>query len=456
MVGLFSTLSGAAYALDAQGFGMEVTGQNIANVNTEGYARRQAELAERPTPYGMGGVEILGVRSTRDAFIDSRLRNELPSQTFDSTRSDALSVVETTLGSVGSSIDGSLSALFKSFSDLSTNPQSAVYRDGVVQNANKLATSITEMSKSFSASATQADADVRLDVQQINTLSKQISQLNQRIGDSNGTDTSALKDQLSTAVQSLSRLARISVVTQPQGTVDVSLGAGRQLVVATSNYALSISNAPVTGRAQIRYGATDITSEITDGSVGAEIDIRDNVLPSYQQKLDQLAYDLTQQVNAVHATGYDATGAAGGSFFQPIATVSGAAAAFKVAPAIAANSNKIAASGTGAIGNNQTALALSALRDAKVASGGTSTFVESWSVLVGQVGTDAAAAKNSLQTRNGVVSAIQTLADSASGVSLDEEAANLIKFQRAYEANAKFFSAIDSVLTTLMSSVGVA
>ena len=67
MVGLFSTLSGAAYALDAQGFGMEVAGQNIANVNTEGYARRQADLAERPTPYGMGGVEILGVRSTREA-----------------------------------------------------------------------------------------------------------------------------------------------------------------------------------------------------------------------------------------------------------------------------------------------------------------------------------------------------------------------------------------------------
>lgn len=456
MVGLFSTLSGAAYALDAQGFGMEVAGQNIANVNTEGYARRQADLAERPTPYGMGGVEILGVRSTRDAFIDSRLRNELPAQSFDSTRSDALSVVETTLGSVGTSVDASLSALFKSFSDLSTNPQSAVYRDGVVQTANKLATSINEMSKNFAASAQQADSDVRLDVQQINQLSKQIAQLNQRIGDSNGTDVSALKDQLTTAVQSLSKLTRISVVTQPEGTVDISMGAGRQLVVATSSYALSIANAPVTGKAEVRYGGTNITAEMTEGSIGAELDIRDNTIPSYQQKLDQLAYDLTQQINAVHATGYDANGTAGGSFFQPIAAVSGAAAAFKVAPAIAANSSKIAASATGAIGNNQTAIALAALRDSKVASGGTSTFVESWSVLVGQVGTDAQAAKNSVLTRNGVVSAIQTLADAASGVSLDEEAANLIKFQRAYEANAKFFAAIDSVLTTLMSSVGVA
>ena len=349
-----------------------------------------------------------------------------------------------------------MSALFKSFSDLSTNPQSAVYRDGVVQNANHLASSINELAKSFASSAQQADSDVRLDVQQINTLSSQIAQLNQRIGDANGgEDVSALKDQLSTAVQSLSKLARVSIVTQPQGTIDVSLGAGRQLVVGTSNYSLSVSNAPVTGKAQIRYGSTDITSEMTDGSIGAELDIRDNTIPAYQQKLDQLAYDLTQQVNAVHTTGYDASGTAGGSFFQPIATVTGAAAAFKVAPAIAANSSKIAASGTGAVGNNQTAVALAALRDAKVASGNTSTFVESWSVLVGQVGTDASVARNSLETRNGVVSAIQTLADSASGVSLDEEAANLIKFQRAYEANAKFFSAIDSVLTTLMSSVGV-
>ena len=403
----------------------------------------------------MGGVEVLGVRSSRDAFIDARLRNELPSQAYDSARSDSLSVVETSLGSAGSSVDGALSSLFKSFSDLSVNPQSAVSRDGVVQSANNLATQMNGMATSFASSVQQTDANVRSSVQQVNVLASQIADLNKQIGDANGTDSSALKDQLNTAVQNLSKLTRISVVTQAQGTVDVSTGAGRTLVAGTSSYALSVTNAPTTGLAQIRSGGTDITSEITDGTVGGQLDIRDKTIPAYQAQLDQLAYDVTQQVNAVHASGFDATGAPGGAFFKPLATVAGAAAAFGVAPAVAADSSKIAASGTGAAGGNQTAQALAALRDAKVASGGTSTFVESWSVLVNHVGTDAASASNSLSSRNGVVSAVQTLADSASGVSLDEEASNLMKYQRAYEANAKFFSTVNSVLTTLMTSVGV-
>ena len=456
MVGLFSTLSAASNALDAQSFGLEVTGQNIANVNTDGYARRQANLAERPTPYGMGGVEVLGVRSTRDAFVDSRLRSELPSQSYDSTRSDSLSVVETSLGTIGSSIDGALSSLFTSFSDLSVNPQSAVSRDAVVQKGGALANSFNEITRNFASAGQQADADVRSSVQQINTLSTQIAQLNQRLGDSNGADQSALRDQLTNALESLSKLTRISVATQPEGTVAVSTGSGRALVVASNSYALTVSNAPTTGYARIRSGGIDITGEMTDGSIGGQLDLRDSTIPKYQTQLDQLAYDVTQQVNAVHATGYDASGAPGGAFFAPLSTVAGAAGAIRVAPAVAANSGKIAASGTGAPGDNQTAQALAALRDSKVASGGTVTLIESWSMLVNHVATDTASARNSLESRNGVLSAVQTLADSASGVSLDEEAGRLIKYQRAYEANAKFFSVVDSTLATLMSSLGAA
>ena len=452
MPGLFGALTSASNALGAQSYGLDVTGQNIANVNTEGYTRRQLDLAERPSPYGMGGVDILGVRSTRDAFVDTRLRNEVPSRSYDDARSGSLSAIESTLGAAGSSIDGALSALFGAFGALSVDPQSSVQRDGVVRQAGRLTKAFNDMAGRLDASRREADAQVRGTVPQINALSARIAELNQRIGD--GADTGALTDELNLSLQNLSKLTQVSVINHPEGTVDVSTGSGRALVVGTFSYALSVTSAGATGFAQVRAGGVDVTSQLRGGSVGGFIDIRDTTIPRYQTQLDQLAYDVAQQVNTVHAGGYDLSGTAGGAFFTPIASVAGAAAALTVDPALAADSSKIAASKTGATGDNGTAQDLAALRDANAARGGTATFIGSWSTLVNTVGTDSADAQSSLKTRDNIVTSIQRLRDSVEGVSLDEEAGRLMQYQRAYEANAKFFTVVNTMLTTLMATFG--
>jgi flagellar hook-associated protein 1 FlgK len=454
MAGLFSSLSSASQSLDAQRYGLDVTGQNIANLNTEGYTRRRIELAERPALAGVGGVEVLGVRAVRDAFVDQRLRSELPAESYDQAMSSSLAVVETTLGTAGSGIDGRLAALFNAFQSLSLDPQSSVARDGVVLEGTRLSTAFNDMSRRLQASAQQADADVRTSVAEINRLSATIATLNQQIGDANGADTEALRDQLDVALQQLSRLTSISIIAQPQGTFDVSTGAGRALVVGTKSYDLTVTSAPGTGLAEIRAGGVDITGEIRSGSIGGLLDFRDQVIPDYQAQLDQLAYDVAQQVNSVHAAGYDLSGSTGQNFFQPIASVAGAASAIRVDPAITADASRIAASTSGALGDNGNAKALAALRNSDLTRGGTATFVESWGLLVNRIGSDSAAAKSSLATRQDIVAAVQRMRDSVSGVSLDEEAGRLLQFQRAYEANARFFSAIDQTLQTLMATFG--
>jgi flagellar hook-associated protein 1 FlgK len=133
--------------------------------------------------------------------------------------------------------------------------------------------------------------------------------------------------------------------------------------------------------------------------------------------------------------------------------VAGAAAGLQIASALAADSGLVAASGTGAIGDNATARTLAALRDSKFANGGTATAVEAWAQLAYRIGTDLASARSANSAGEQVMQQLEQLRAQVSGVSMDEEAANLVRFQRAYEANARYFTTVNDLLDTLMGMV---
>src|SRR5690606_37974208 len=161
-------------------------------------------------------------------------------------------------------------------------------------------------------------------------------------------------------------------------------------------------------------------------------------------------YDIATQINTLHVAGFDATGAAGGDFFTAPGAVAGAAAAFGVSAAVAADPQRVAGSGTGAVGDNQTARAIAALRESRVMDGSTATAADVWASFVYEVGADVRATEVSSGTRDQIVRQLQRLRDQQSGVSLDEEAANLMRFQRTYEASARYFTTIVDTLDTLM------
>jgi flagellar hook-associated protein 1 len=296
------------------------------------------------------------------------------------------------------------------------------------------------------------DVAVQDAVNQLNALASRVAGLNGQIA-ANGADVETLKDQRADLLGQLSALADISVVPRSDGQVDVTVAGGRGIVIGANAYAVGTTATPPNGFSSLTLSDFDITSQVTNGRLGGLLALRDTVLPGYQSGLDQLAYDVATQVNAVHATGFDALGAPAGNFFTPPATVAGAASTLGVDPALLADSRLVAGSGTGAAGDNQTARALAALRDARVMSGGTATAAEAWSNLVYRVGSDVATAQASSDTRDAVVRQLQQLRDQTSGVSFDEEAANMLKFQRAYEANARFFTTINTTLDTLLTMV---
>jgi flagellar hook-associated protein 1 FlgK len=436
---------------------MDVTGQNIANVNTPGYVRRTLDIAEvgaSDARSAGSGAEVVGVRAMRDRMLDLRLRQEVSQQSMSAASADALSVVDASLGKAGESLDARMTAFFDAFSKLSDTPTSAVARQEVMLQGTSLATSFHDISTRLTGAQRDADQQVRSLADQVNTLATRIASLNGSAAQAaaNG-NMPAVQDEQLQLVRQLSELANVQVIENPNGTMDVSTGSGRPLVVSDQTYKLGVTSSP-SGLAQITTTTgIDITSELTGGRIAGYLQVRDTAVPNYLSQLDTLAYGIAQQVNTLHSGGYDQSGAAAGNFFSPLGTTAGAAAAISVSPAITGDITKIAAAGIADAGDNQVARQLAGLRDATVLAGGTATFADAWGTLAYTVGRDAKAATDEQTSRTQTVKQVDTLRDQVSGVSLDEEAANLLKFQRAYEANARFFKACDDAITMLMQNL---
>jgi len=457
MSGLYTSLTMAARALSAQQLGLEVTGNNISNVNTAGYARRTIDFAAVKPESSLsagGGVEVQGIRSVRDGLLERRVLEEVPVQGRANELSQILQVVESGIGATGQSIDGRLTEMFGSFSRLADAPTSAVARADVLNTATELTQSFHEMAGRLSDAQRQADSRVRSTVEEINGLVDQISSLNHSMSASGPEGRLPLQDQMSNLLQSLNNLVNVDVVNRSDGGVDITVGSGRALVIGDETYRLSAVSQPPNGLAGVVAGGADITSELRSGQIVGAIQARDVNIPDYMNRLDTIAYELVNQVNTIHQGGYDQLGNTNQNFFTPLGSADGAARLIQVDPAVAADSRLIAAAGVNEVGDNTVAKSLANLRDSLVLEGNSATLVDSWSHLAFRVGRDTRAAMDGAKSQGDIVEQIDALRDSVSGVSLDEEAVSMIKFQRAYEANARFFSTIDQTLSILFSIVG--
>jgi flagellar hook-associated protein 1 FlgK len=449
----------AARALDAQRFGLDVAGQNIANVNTPGYTRREAVLAAVPgvDRWSAGnGVEIEGLRVSRDARLERRLQQERPAEQREAAIANVLAVVETAIGKPGESIDAAMDELFDSFSRLAADPTSAIERQQVVLQGGNLAAAFHDMVNRLELARRDADAGVRGGVDEVNGLLDRIAEINVALGqvNPNSSESMVLRDDLGEAVKSLSKLVDIDTIERPNGGVDVTFGNGKPLVIAENAYHLETAVVGPDGMTTIISQGFDVTAEITGGKLGGLLHARDTLIPDYIARLDELAYNVATQVNTAHRAGYDLAGNTNRDFFVAPAAVAGAAKALAIDPALLASPSAVAAAGVaGAPGDNTNAKNLAALRELRVMAGGTETFGDAWGQIVYRVGTDSKSAQDEQSSRLEIVRQVELLREQVSGVSLDEEAMMMMKFQRAYEANARFFQAIDATLDTLMQTV---
>ncbi len=457
---LFSSLTTASRALDAMRYGLDVVEQHIANASTPGFSRGEIDLApiapDAPGEPGRG-VEVVGIRAMRDKLLDRRLQEELGSEREQAAIADALGVVETALGQSGSSLDAKLQSFFDSFANLADDATSAVARRGVQLQGTSLASAFNDIASRLETARRGADHQIVSAADDINSLTSRIASLNHSMGAAGSREGSMhVQDEQSQLIRSLSELIDISALPRANGGFDISIGNGQALVVGDASYAVSTSPTPPNGMATLTLQGSDVTALIGGGTLGGLLQVRDVNIPDYQNRLDTLADGVVQQVNTLHSSGYDLSGNAGGDFFSYSSAptgVQGAAAAMQLDSGIAGDPRLIAAGALADPGDNQNARALADLRDARVLDSNTSTFNDTWSQLVYRVGRDTRDATDQQKSRAQIVAQVNALRDEVSGVSLDEEAMHLLKFQRAYEANARFFRTIDTALDTLLHMV---
>jgi flagellar hook-associated protein 1 FlgK len=472
MLGLFGTLSLANRSLQTQRNGTEVAGHNLANVNTPGYSRQRVAIETSLTiPSEMGpqgtGADAVGIYQLRDALIDKQIVNETSVRGSYESRQRALQFTQAALGqqidrqatgaegaAAANGVGGQhgiaedMSDLFNAMQSLSTQPTSLSERQVLLIKAQGLATQFNQVSTRLDDLRTSLNDSLTSDVEQANIALADIAKLNEQIIAAEiGTTAKAndLRDSRQKRLEDLAQLANIQTTVNTNGSIDVAIDG------------VTLVNGPIVedtlesfdaggGQFLIRTVTGGTTLALAGGSMHGTIDTRDTELLALQTEINTLAGALITEVNAVHATGFGLGGSSGENFFT------GADASdIAVNQNLLSDPRLIQAGGvSGEVGNNTVIVQLAQLAETRHASLGNQTFHDAYGQTVAALGQSLNGTNTQLANQQIVEGMLQRQRDAVSGVSLDEEMTDLIKFQRAFEASAKLITTIDEMLQTVL------
>jgi flagellar hook-associated protein 1 len=449
---LTSSLNVAVGAMQADQAALSTTSNNIANANTPGYSRQTVDLAEvAPVDYGGlligGGVQVQKIVSQHSSLLQTQLDQETQQQSKYSALLGSMQQVQTLFNETsGTGLQSSITSFFNSLQQLSTSPSSTSLRAGVLTAAQNMAQAFSSTAANLVSIQRNADLSVSQDVGQINSLTAQIAQLNGEVSQATvtGQNPGTFTDQRDQLINQLSGLVDVSEIDAGNGSLTLTTTGGANLVVGNQSFSLTTQADASSGFQHVFSQGTDVTASITAGALGGALQARDQTIPAVLSSLDALAGNLETSLNGVNQAGTDLNGNPGGNLFvPPPANNQGAAEQMNVAITGPA---QIAASLDGSSGDNSNLTAMLAVQNQTVVNG--QTPLDAYSTLVFNVGNDVASAQSEQSSSQALAQQIQNQIGSISGVSINEEAANLIQYQQAYEAAAQVAAVIDSLTTT--------
>ena len=470
MSGLFSTLGSSVKALTAHSRAIEIAGKNIANVNNTSYARQRVLYGDRGTVVTSEGaqslgIEALGVQQLRDTLLDRQVMREIALQSGYESEQRALVRAEASLGqsidrtgeltaSGSNASTGGLSAAlddtFNAFQSFAASPTDVGERQTLLQKALILTDTLQQTDLRLDQVQQDLDTEIEADVTTINRLLQTIADLNGQIGRVEiGNPGSAidLRDQRQARLEELAAKMPIEVRENTNGQIDVYMQDTSNAEVLLVDLTSVTGPVAFTGTG-LTGGASAATLSLGSGSVHGALTTRDGAVQDLRDNLDRLARQLVESVNSV----YNPSNVATGNFFDPAGLTAGT---------IALSGNLTVTSlraGSGAAGDNTIALAVADLANNVFAVAGgdhiDGTFSQFLSTTVSELGQSVASAEGRVEDQTGIASLIRNQRDTISGVSLDEEMADLVRFQRAFQASSRVFSIIDQLLDNVVNGLG--
>jgi flagellar hook-associated protein 1 FlgK len=455
MGGLNAALSVATGALSAQEASLETANNNIANANTPGYSREIVDLSSAASTtsgnVAVGnGVVLNGITSVRDQLIDLRIQQQTSAQSSASAQNGILASVQTYFSGSSSTVGSDLSTFFTSLSALSSAPSNVATRQTVISNAETLVNQFHATSAGLTSIQAGLNTQVSGDVTKINALAAQIASLNTQVAQQSGPGQNGgiALDQRTEFERQLAALTNIAITKTGEGDT-ITTAAGSPLVVANRSFALSTS-AGSNGLTQVNDSAgTDITTQLSGGDLGGVLQVRDKTVPGFLSQLDGLANAFASALNTAQGNGYDLTGSSGKPFFNLPSTVTGSAGGITL---LLTDGSAIAASSdVNAPGSNGNVAALTAVQSTAPAGGLSPT--DSFAALVSSVGNAASQAGTQSTALQSSLTQLGNQQSAVSGVSIDEESSNLIRYQQAYEAAAEVVKTIRTLFSDTINMV---
>ena len=451
-------LSIAQSGLNAAQAGLTTTGQNIANANSVGYSRQTViQTNVGGTQSGVGGTKISDIKRAYDSFLASQRVAAQSTQSYTQTQLDQIDALDKQFGDMSVGLSPMLQNMFNSLQDLSLAPNDVSRRTAFLDSAKSLISEFQNLDQQYQSQEEGLDSQLQTGVKSLDTLAKQIVTINNAIVGSTGPNDAqknALLDQRDQLVLELSKLVKVDFVTNNDN-YDIYIGSGQPLVVSNMVFCYNLTPNPAD---QDQYDATisfDNTTKtigvenISGGLIGGLLDFRKNVMDTLESKLDNLAQAVADQFNQLNSSGRKANGDAGSNLFvYDNADVIASMSLVSNSPDTLAVAT--AGSGAPAAGDNSNLLNMINLQNAKLLEGGTANFQQAYTQMVTFVGSKAREFQMTNSSASSVLQQTNDRLNAVSGVNLDEEAANLIRYQQAYQAAGKLIQVYNDIFSSLL------
>jgi len=433
---------------------LSVTSNNVANANNPDYSRQRTNFSSvAPDTRGKisigAGVKIADIQRIRYGIIDKQIREYSENHSSAQKQSDILSSIENLFSEpTDQGLSNMINQFFNSWNNLSVDPTSIALRNSVINSTQQLTGKLQNIYEGMNSERDNLIKDAENLVGQINNYTKDLKEVNRQIYEASvvNNDANDLLDKRDKILKKLSEIVNTQVNIDKNGVANVSIGGVFAVDrLHQTNFQLSTD---LGGKFSILTEDGNARVTIRKGELYGDYHIANTLIPDYKKQLDTFAYALKDNVNAEHKKGYSLADPTtnGEDFFTSYSD-----GVLKVNSDILKDPRKIAVSSDGTNGNNDIALSIAKLQDAKIMDG--NTVQDGYQNLVTQVGAEKQFQDQNSNTFKLVLNNLEQQQSSVSGVSVDQEMTDILKYQRSYDASAKLITVADKMLQTILQMV---